>query len=507
MALFRRKDISNLLATNKLWTVFSVLILVAVFGLAMAYHSLLALAAVALLVTALAVFVWPSILTLLVIFLMYSNAAVIAVKFHGVPYIVGSAVPILLMIPLVSYVVFHKQKIVIGPVFILLLAYLAIQFISTLFSEYKMEAINEIITFMVEGILLYFLLVNVVRTPAMLRRAIWVLLLAGILLGGVPLYQQITGTFDNIYGGYGQSDLGFFTEENLLGGVRQPRLAGAIGEKNYYAQIMLILVPLGLSRIWGERSPILRILALIATSFAGIGMVLAFSRGGAVGFGLLVLIMVFLRLIKPYQLAIFGLMIVFLLAAVPQYSGRLLSLSTLSGLFSDTGVTTAVDTSFLGRATEMLAAARVFADHPLIGVGPGIFKYYSAEYGNQLGLSMLFGTREAHDLYLGIAADLGLPGLICFLSILFLTLRNLWQTHQRWKEKHPDLSNIAVSFMLSIIGFMTTGIFLHLSYLRFFIMLLALANATTMISVEEEEVLLVQRALDTGKLVTEKGQA
>jgi len=117
---------------------------------------------------------------------------------------------------------------------------------------------------------------------------------------------------------------------------------------------------------------------------------------------------------------------------------------------------------------------------------------------------MLFGTREAHDLYLGIAADLGLPGLICFLSILFLTLRNLWRTHKRWKEKHPDLSNIALAFMLSIIGFMTTGIFLHLSYLRYFIMLLALANATTLIEVREDEGFPVRQALDNRNFSLEK---
>lgn len=505
MALLSRKELSNLLQSNKLITIFSVMIIVALFGLAMAYQSLLAIASVALLISIVAVFLWPNVITLLVIFLIYSNAAVVAVKFHGVPYIVGSGVPALLLIPLVSFLVFHKQKIVIGPVFILLLVYLAIQFVSTLFSEYKMEAISEIITYLVEGILLYFLLVNVIRTPKMLRMAIWALLLAGIVLGGVPLFQQITGTFDNNYGGFGQyTDLGFRTgETTILGDVRQPRLAGSIGEKNFYAQIMLILIPLGLSRVWGERNPILRILALFATGIAGIGMVLAFSRGGAVGLALLILIMVFLRLIKPFQLIIFILLIVLLLAAFPQYSRRLLSLSTISGLFSDQGDTTVVDTSFKGRATEMLAAAHAFADHPLVGVGPGIFKYYSAEYGNQLGLSMLFGNREAHSLYLGIAADLGIPGIVCFLYILYLTLHNLWKTHLRWKDKHPDLSNIAVSFMLSIIGFMTTGIFLHLSYLRYFMMLLALANVTTLISIKEVDTLPLQQVDDDRKLELE----
>ena len=47
-------------------------------------------------------------------------------------------------------------------------------------------------------------------------------------------------------------------EEALHGNVMQRRLAGPLGEQNRYAQIMLMLVPLGLFRFWGERSIALR---------------------------------------------------------------------------------------------------------------------------------------------------------------------------------------------------------------------------------------------------------
>ena len=225
------------------------------------------------------------------------------------------------------------------------------------------------------------------------------------------------------------------------------------------------------------------------------------------GLGLLIVIMVVLRLIKPYQLGIFVLIIVLLLIAFPQYGKRLTSLSSLSALFSDQAGTNQVDSAFTGRATEMLAAARVFADHPWIGVGPGVFKYYSAKYGNDLGLSTLSGTREAHSLYLGIAADLGVPGLICFLAILFLTLHNLVSAHNQWREKQPDLSNIATAFTLSLIAFMTTGLFLHLSYLRYFSLILALANVVTMLNVEEEKSLPVNQAVEHRDWTTGEGLA
>ena len=49
---------------------------------------------------------------------------------------------------------------------------------------------RKLIDFFVEGLLLYFLLTNVIRTPLMLKRVVWVLLISGALIGGLSLYQH-----------------------------------------------------------------------------------------------------------------------------------------------------------------------------------------------------------------------------------------------------------------------------------------------------------------------------
>ena len=446
-------------------------------GMGSTQQPLILAACVLLLMFALSTLLWPDLATLAVIFLLGTNAAVIAVKFHNLPYFLGAAFPGLLIIPLISYLLFRKQKLVIDPLFPLLLAYLAVQLVSTLFSPYPDLGADQITSFIIEWMGIHFLVVNTVRTPQMLRRVVWALVVAGIILGGVPLFQQMTGTFDNQYGGFAQTtDASFRTGgETLLGEIRQPRLAGAIGEKNYYAQIMLMLVPLGLFRFWGERSLPMRILGLVGAIIAGLGMVLAFSRGAAVGFVLMLVILLFLRLIKLYQLAVFIVVAALVVALMPQYTLRLLSLQSVASLFSEDAGTGEVDSAITGRATEMLAAYNVFKDHPILGVGPGQFKYFSKEYGDQLGLGVLVGTREAHSLYLGIASELGIPGILIFMLILFVTLRNLART----RRENPRLANLATAFMLAVIAFMTTGIFLHLSYVRYFALMLALASVTS----------------------------
>ncbi len=126
-------------------------------------------------------------------------------------------------------------------------------------------ATDELVTFLLEGIGLYLLVVNVVRTPSAMRNAVWTLLAVGAFLGGLSVFQAVTGTYSNDYFGFAQSDA-----TNDLGVAVQglTRLAGPIGEKNRYAQIMLMLVPLALFQGWSERRRILKLAAFRSRSWS-----------------------------------------------------------------------------------------------------------------------------------------------------------------------------------------------------------------------------------------------
>jgi len=176
-----------------------------VVGLMAAHKPVLATAAVIMLPMTLAIMARIDVATLLVIFILYSNAAVVAVKFHGVPFFIGAAYIFLLIIPIAYYVVFQRQKLIATPLTPFIIALLLIQLIGTLFSNDIETAFSNFMTFFVEGVLIYFLVTNAVRTFQTLRLSVWALLLTSVLLGGIPLYQQMTGTFKNNYGGFGQS--------------------------------------------------------------------------------------------------------------------------------------------------------------------------------------------------------------------------------------------------------------------------------------------------------------
>ena len=447
-------------------------------GAIAAQEPLLAIGGVLGAVLMLVLLRWPNTVTLLVIFYIYTNVGPVATRFHGLPYFITLGFPVILIVPLVWYFVLLRQKPVITPVLILLLMLFTIYMFGAAFSKDIQLALPQLAEFFIEGLLLYFILTNIIRTPLMLKRVVWVLLISGALIGGLSLFQQVTRTFDNDYGGFAQVAGTILTGvENLQGEIRQPRLMGSIGEQNRYAQNMLMLVPLGLLQLWIYRSLRLRLLTLLLTGLIIVGGALTFSRGAAVGFVLMILIMVFLRYVKIHQLMLLILGASLILWAFPEYGPRLASLNVIAALASqENGPPLAgADNSVMDRSSLMIAALMVFRDHPVVGVGPGMVRYYTQEYARQIGMSSITGDFQAHNLLLGIAADAGLFGLICFLLILFIPLRDLARVRKQWMESHPDWSYLATGFLQALFSYIVTGLFLHLSYYRFFYLMLALA--------------------------------
>lgn len=433
----------------------------------------------------LAILARPNLATLLVVFILYTNAAVIAVHFHNVPSLIGGALPALLVFPLASYVIVRREKLVMSPILLPIFLFFAVQVAGTLFAEYRYEATNNLITFILEGLGIFFLITNVVRTPRMMRQATWALLLAGGFIGALSVYQQFTHTFQNNYWGFAQMSFAQINTgvETINGAVTAPRLAGQIGEKNRYAQIMLLLVPIGMFRFWGEKKNLMRLLAAVITGLIAMGAALAYSRGAAVGFVLMMMIMVFMRYIKIWQVGILVVLLAVVLAAVPTYATRLTSLQTLAASFSeDSGGVATADGATLSRLTEMGAAGLVFLDHPILGVGPGLFPLYYQSYADLIGLRTLNQDRQAHDLYISIAAETGGLGLACFLVVIYMTLRGLARARKRWLQEEPEIANMATAYMLSIVTYLTTGIFLHFAFIRYFWLIMALGAAVIYIA-------------------------
>jgi putative inorganic carbon (HCO3(-)) transporter len=407
----------------------------------------------------------PNLAIYLVLLVLYTNAAVVAVKFENVPAFVAAGFPLLLAFPLANQFIMRRGHLIAPPALIPLLAFLLVQLASGALSSNLDRSVDTIVTFVTEGLVLFLLITTAVQSRTVLIGAMWTIVIGGALLGALSAYQQATGTFSNNYFGFAQLTAAEFRtgEETLQGDVFQPRLAGPIGEENFYAQILAVGIPMamGLFRL-NSRLPVRAIAAGAALAIAS-GVALTFSRGAVVGLAIALLIAVVLRVVHRRQVLILaaGAIIVVLL-----FPGLLIRLATLDP------TSAAADAAIQGRSTENAAAALAFLDHPILGVGPGLFPTYYQTYAQTIGVGLHAGTREAHNLYLGLAAETGLAGVAAFGCVLFVTFRSLLQAR---RLQGDPIEPIATALLLSLVIFLTTSLFLHLAYERYFWLLMALA--------------------------------
>lgn len=431
----------------------------------------------------------PEFATLVFVFILYANLAAIAVQFYHVPQIAAVGVSGLLVLPFANYLLVRHEKLIFNFGFFLALLYFLALVAASLLARDMKIAMNELGNFFTEGLILYFLLVNVVRELEMLKRVIWTLLLVGSIVGGLSLFQEVTKTYENSYGGLAQKsddiDMGD-VDFSSYGGSR--RAGGPIGKENRYAQIMVVIFPLALCMAYIEPTRKMRLLALAAAGLILGGIVLTFSRGAFVTLAGMVMIMVFLRYIRPTQaLGGIGLLVLVILTALPEYVERVSSVANLSSLAKqDSEGSREADGSLRGRFAENLAALRVFMEHPILGVGPGHYaRFYSMRYGNEIGTKKLVSNRRAHSLYLEMLADAGLIGLTTFMIVAFVTGRRLWLARRRYMQTRPELEHLATGLLLGIYNYFGTATFLHLSYQRYYWFLMALAASALLIFEKE----------------------
>jgi O-antigen ligase len=330
------------------------------------------------------------------------------------------------------------------------------------------------ITFLLEGVVVFGLVTNAVRDIRTLRLVMWTLLLTGAFLGAISGVQQATETYYTSYFGFARLGDGVVPAVSSDGvSILRPRLAGPVGESNYYAQYLLMLVPLGIALATFEKRRALQLGALGATAFVGLGIALAASRGAAVGLLIVIAVMVMLRYIRPLPLVAFALVaIVGLNAVAPGYLIRLTRLEEVASGTDD------ADAAVLGRIGENRAAILAFADHPILGVGPGQFRHYYQSYARQLGADIHEGARVAHSLYLSTAAELGVVGTLVFASIIIATMFPLLAARlraRRSRARDPVPAHIAGAFFVSMVAFLATGVFLDLAFARYFWLMIALA--------------------------------
>jgi O-antigen ligase len=450
---------------------------------------LMLLAPVALLGAAWVLLRQPDAATPLFAFLLYTNASAVAVQIHGAPYIFAAALPGLLLIPIFRDLVLRREKPVVTAALPLFVGFLAVQFIGALNAIRPDESMADMTTTLLEGFLLYLLVTNAIRTLPVVRQVLWSLIAAGAFMGAIVGFQHLTGSYENDFGGFARVDvsgMGFVL--NAATEQRQPRVGGPLGMPNRFAQIMVILIPIALLQFQASRGRRAKLAAAASVGLIMVGFSLGFSRGAAVGLGATFLLMIAMGHVNLRQLAVAGIAFVAMVLVVPQYAVRLASIVKVADLATTAGGQGLgdADSSTQGRITEMVAGMLIFADHPLIGVGPAMYPEHYVTYARVAGGRVRPNTREAHSLPLHVAAEHGMIGLTLFGAIFLVTMRALLRARRKLRESQPELSRLASGVFLAVVAFALTSVFLHASFIRYQWFLLAVAGATGRVLLQQQ---------------------
>jgi hypothetical protein len=303
-----------------------------------------------------------------------------------------------------------------------------------------------------KAVAIFWLLAKAVDRVDRLRTVAWGLSLMGLPLAFTALRNYVSGAF--LRAGLGDRIIGY---------------QGALtSNPNDLALMLNLILPLTLALLAQARSAPRRALLVAMAVLQAAGVIVTFSRAGFLTLSVIVIVQLW-RLARRGRIGWATVLLVMGLSA---------SLLLPGGYLARLGTIVDIDSDRTGSAQlrwrDSVVAAHYVAAHPLIGAGAGM---------NTLALNEARGATwtKVHNAYLEYAVDLGLPGLLLFLALLFACFRTVRAVRQR-AALDPglgDLSALAAGLHTSLVAFAVAAFFHPIAYQFYFYYLAGLAVAAS----------------------------
>lgn len=248
----------------------------------------------------------------------------------------------------------------------------------------------------------------------------------------------------------------------IKGGIKYGwRPGGGFGDANIYAANAVLILPIAYYLFLSEkryrtRMVLLGMMVLITAAF-----LLTQSRGGAGGLLVALLIMSWHSSKKLKAFLGVILLVIILLPFVPE------SFWARAGYFGYEQAPGARASSEAHRQ-RWIAGLNMIKEHPLLGVGLDNF-YFSISKYNPLLEEMRRGGGQAHNGYIEITGELGIPVFCIYASMLvltFLSLRSIKQT-ARINSDYTML-NLVRGIEAGLVGFLVCCFFVNAQYQKLF---------------------------------------
>ena len=417
------------------------------------------------------------------VFVVYLNLSDVAIEHYGAPSIAKLLFAVVLFLTVARWALRGEAPGGTAPAIAILAATGAVMALSLIYAGDPARTSDALFSF-AKNAAITVTVTLIVVTVQTLRGVIWTVIGAGLLLGGLGTYQFLTGSFDSDFGGLSAAHV-----EEIVGAIDSWRLVGPIDDPNFYGQILVVLVPLAWDRLVHEPRRWLRPVAGAALVGCVMAIGFTYSRGALAALVVMLLAYVALHasvlLRRPVQvLALLAVIGAVAFAAPGRYLDRVTQM--LSILPGQGGALSSNDAAIRGRFGEMQVAWQMFLDHPLLGLGVSNYETSFQRYNLRLGLAPRNEMREAHSLYLEIAAERGILGLAVFGTLVAMLAAAVTRARRRFAESgRQDGANLAGAIGFAWIGYAVTAIFLHDAYSRYFWLLVGITLALPQIAGRE----------------------
>ena len=244
------------------------------------------------------------------------------------------------------------------------------------------------------------------------------------------------------------------------------RATGPLTDPNDLAFVLVTAVPLLAAVLPAEPAPRHVLAVTVAAAVLVAGAAATFSRGGALALAAAVGWLALRRVLSPKALACaagaaVATAVVAAVLAGPRLARSVQEKSFIAGSNVDT------------RELRWQAAARMLAENPVLGVGPGGFRagYVSASHNAEIAEQ----TPVAHNMFLEVAAELGLPAFCLFLALIAIAVSASEHVLRSARDRRP-----MVAVQASLIAVAIGAIFLSEQYYLPLWLLIAVAVAAAL---------------------------
>lgn len=238
------------------------------------------------------------------------------------------------------------------------------------------------------------------------------------------------------------------------------RFGVGLDDPNYVALALVLLAPLPfvLARSAATRSR--RLLWIAGFGVLLLSLILTGSRGGALGLAVAVVLLTFGMGRRPVvTLAGIVALVLTLMLVVPNSLGTRL----LASLDPEAATSTSATISERDRRALLQAGLNMIRANPVFGVGLGNFKDVVQRYGE------VRMPKIAHNTYVHLAAELGVPGLLFFGLIPLATFVSLSRSARLARAVgNRPLQDLAIALRAGLAGYMVAAFFLSAQYEKFF---------------------------------------